>query len=177
MTDRRSENWLKKVPTLIEQSDGWLLDGFEPTSPAFNYPDIRDKDAFIYGFHCDGMIKIGRSSCPVRRLGDLSRGWRGPPLEIIRAERVPYAGSIYAERLMHIQFEDNMLKREWFEITPADFLEFLPYAVIGAEMYDMACREWHADPKSHARSYRRRRRLFHDCLPPIAAVPTSPALP
>lgn len=142
--DARRENRMKNVPTLIERVEGWELEGFEPLSPAYNYPDICQKKAFIYGFHCDGFIKIGRSQDPEKRRQHISREWKGPPLELVAAEEVPYAGSVYAERLMHLEFIEKELKREWFDLSPANFLEFLPYAVIGAKAYDAACRDWHA---------------------------------
>ena len=143
--DLRSENWPKEIPNLVETTGGWVLEGFKPLSPAYNYAAVSNRPAFLYGFHGDGIMKIGRSSNPEQRLKHVRREWKAPHLELVKAERVPYAGSVYAERLMHIQFEEHELRREWFAVTTEEFLDFLPYAVIGAETYDAACREWHAN--------------------------------
>jgi hypothetical protein len=127
---------------MVETTSGWELVGFTPTSTAFNYPMGVKRKAFIYGFHYDGFVKIGRSGDPERRLKDIQRRFGNPKLEIIGILEVPYAGSIYAERLMHVRFEDKMLKREWFDIAPHDFTAYLPQALIGARLYEQACREW-----------------------------------
>lgn len=145
MSDPRSENWLKNLPDLVETEAGWELRGFTPLATASNYPRVKDRKAFIYAFSHKNITKIGRSSSPATRLEAIRKQWKVPVLELVKAEPVPYAGSIYAERLMHIQFEGRELSREWFDLPPQEFLDFLPFVVIGAKLYDEACRKWHAD--------------------------------
>lgn len=142
----KPDNQLRHIPDLVEYADGWALEGFTPLSSAWNYPAVKDKPAFIYAFSSpDDITKIGRSSAPMRRIDEIRKKWEAPLLEIIKAEPVPYAGSMYAERLLHIKFADRELSREWFDIPAQEFLDALPYALIGARLYDEACRKWHED--------------------------------
>jgi hypothetical protein len=143
--DPRAENWLKNLPDLVETETGWELRGFSPLSTAANYPRVKDRKAFIYAFSHKNITKIGRSCQPEVRLKAIKKQWKAPDLKIVGAEEVPHAGSIYAERLMHLEFEDRELSREWFHISPQEFLDFLPYVVIGAKLYDEACRKWFED--------------------------------
>jgi len=142
----RPDNRVRNIPDLVETENGWMLDGFIPLSPAWNYPEIKDKPAFIYAFSsADHITKIGRSGSPEKRLNAIRREWNAKHLEIVKYEPVPYAGSVYAERLLHVKFEDYELRREWFDIPAQEFLDFLPYAVIGARLYDKACMAWHLE--------------------------------
>lgn len=145
MYDRRAENWLKNAPNLVETETGWELQGFVPLATAANYSRVKNRKAFIYAFSHQNITKIGRTSNPENRLRDIRREWKAPVLELVKAEEVPYAGSMYAERMMHVQFEDRELRREWFDISPQEFLDFLPFAVIGAKLYDEACRKWYEE--------------------------------
>lgn len=140
--DPRADNWMKSLPDLVEEDGRWAIKGFVPLSTAFNYDAGISRKAFIYGFHFDGFVKIGRSSNPGKRLIAVQRNFGAPPLEIAGTVEVPYAGSIYAERLMHIKFEDRMLKREWFDIDPQEFIDYLPHVAIAARLYADACRDW-----------------------------------
>jgi len=142
MADPRAENWLKNLPDLVETETGWELRGFVPLATSWNYPRVKDKKAFIYAFSHKDITKIGRSSCPEKRLESIKWQWKAPDLKLVTAAEVPYAGSIYAERMMHIEFEDRELAREWFHLPPQEFIDFLPFVVIGARLYDEACRKW-----------------------------------
>lgn len=143
MYDPRAENWLKNAPNLVETETGWELQGFVPLAAAANYSTVKNRKAFIYAFSHQNITKIGRTSNPEHRLRDIRRVWKAPVLELVKAEAVPYAGSMYAERMMHVKFEDRELRREWFDISPQEFLDFLPFVVIGAKLYDEACRKWY----------------------------------
>jgi hypothetical protein len=145
MADPRADNRLKQVPTLVETEAGWELQGFVPLATAWNYPWVKDKKAFIYAFSHKDITKIGRSSCPEKRLEAIKLQWKAPDLKLVHAVEVPYAGSIYAERVMHLEFEEMELSREWFHLPPQEFIDFAPYVEIGAKLYDDACRRWYEE--------------------------------
>jgi predicted GIY-YIG superfamily endonuclease len=74
---------------------------------------------YVYIFECNGVYKIGRSKDPERRKKQLQTGNSN---DYIIRRLYKTDNSVKLETLLHNYLVHSRINREWFNITPADWI-------------------------------------------------------
>ena len=131
----------KVVPEIRRIKGKWVIDGFVPGMPAYNWRQYRGRKGTIYVVECAGFYKIGLAT-------DFKKRFRGIdfavplPVTKIATRTVPLAGMAYAEAWLHEQFKNRRVKGEWFAISEAEVLRLMEKAVRRALLYEQHSAEW-----------------------------------
>ena len=90
---------------------------------------------YVIGYDTKGPVKLGISTDPERRLGQLQTG-HAECLQVYHTAPVPMEKARLYERLLHRDMSHRRLRGEWFDLPVEDAIAHVEFTFIQYELVE-----------------------------------------